>query len=56
MEKSKVYFCREISPENIVKMYEAVGKILKGKVAVKLHSGEKGNQNYIRPEMVKKIV
>ena len=56
MEKSKVYFCSEITPENIVKMYEAVGKKLTGKVAVKLHSGEKGNQNYIRPEMVKKIV
>ncbi len=56
MEKSKVYFCREIMPENIVKMYEVLGKSLSGKVAVKLHSGEKGNQNYIKPEMLKKIV
>ena len=56
MEKSKVYFCKEITPENIVKMYDVVGKKLPGKVAVKLHSGEQGNQNYIRPEMVKKIV
>ena len=56
MEKSKVYFCKEITPENIVKMYEILGKQLPGKVAVKLHSGERGNQNYIRPEMVKKIV
>ena len=56
MEKSKVYFCKEISPEAIVKMYDALGINLKGNVAVKLHSGEKGNQNYIRPEMVKKIV
>ena len=56
MEKSKVYFIREINPENIVKIYETLGVSLKGKVAVKLHSGEKGNQNYVRPEMVKKIV
>lgn len=56
MEKAKVYFTREITPENIVKMYDILGKDLKGKVAVKLHSGERGNQNYIRPEMVKNIV
>ena len=56
MEKSKVYFTSEITPESIVKMYEMLKSPLKGKVAVKLHSGEKGNQNYIRPEMVKEIV
>ncbi len=56
MEKSKVYFTKEINPEQIVKIYKVLGKKLTGKVAVKLHSGEKGNQNYIRPEMVKKIV
>ncbi len=56
MEKAKVYFCKEITPENIVKMYDVLQKPLTGKVAVKLHSGERGNQNYIRPEMVKKIV
>ncbi len=56
MEKSKVYFTSEITPQSIVKMYEVLNCPLKGKVAVKLHSGEKGNQNYIRPEMVKKIV
>ncbi len=56
MGKAKVYFSKEITPESIVKMYEVLEKTLKGKVAVKLHSGEKGNQNYIKPEMVKKIV
>lgn len=56
MEKSKVYFTSEITPQSIIKMYEVLNCPLKGKVAVKLHSGEKGNQNYIRPEMVKKIV
>jgi uncharacterized Fe-S center protein len=56
MEKSKVYFTREITPESVIKMYEAVGVKLPGKVAVKLHSGEQGNQNYLKPEFVKKII
>ena len=54
--KSKVYFCKEITPENVVKMYKALGRELPGKVAVKLHSGEEGNQNYLRPEFVKPMV
>ncbi len=56
MEKAKVYFTKEITPESVIKMYEKLGKELTGKVAVKLHSGEQGNQNYIRPEFVKAIV
>ena len=56
MEKAKVYFIKDITPENIVKIYDVLGKKLEGKVAVKLHSGEKGNQNYMKPEMVKNIV
>lgn len=56
MQKAKVYFSKEITPESVVKMYETLGKELPGKVAVKLHSGEKGNQNYIKPEFVKAIV
>ena len=56
MEKSKVYFCKEITPENVVKIYEAVNKKLIGNVAVKVHSGEKGNQNYLKPEFMKKII
>lgn len=56
MEKSKVYFMRDITPENLIKIYETLGITLPGKVAVKLHSGEKGNQNYIRPEFVKALV
>lgn len=56
MEKAKVYFSKEITPESVVKMYEKLGVTLPGKVAVKLHSGEKGNQNYIKPEFVKAIV
>lgn len=56
MEKSKVYFTKEITPESVVKMYETLGISLPGKVAIKLHSGEQGNQNYLRPEFVKPIV
>ena len=56
MEKAKVYFCKEITPENIVKMFKTLGKKLPGNVAVKMHSGEKENQNYLRPEFVKNIV
>lgn len=56
MEKSKVYFTKEITPESVVKMYETLEVNLPGKVAVKLHSGEQENQNYIRPEFVKAIV
>ena len=56
MEKSKVYFIKEITPENIIKAYEVLEKKLPGKVAVKMHSGEKGNQNYLRAEFVKDVI
>lgn len=56
MEKSKVYFTRSITPESLVEIYKKLGVELKGKVAVKLHSGEEGNQNYVKPEFVKPII
>ena len=56
MEKAKVYFIKEITPENVIKVYEALGKKLPGKVAVKVHSGEKGNQNYLKPEFMRPMV
>ncbi len=56
MEKSKVYFMKQISPENVIKAYEALGHELKGNVAVKLHSGEPGNQNFLRPGFMKPAV
>ena len=56
MEKSKVYFMKEISKENLVKIYDALNVKLPGKVAVKVHSGEEGNQNYLRPEFMQDIV
>lgn len=56
MEKVKVYFTKEITPESVVRLYDILGVKLNGKVAVKLHSGEEGNQNYLRPEFVENIV
>ena len=53
---SKVYFTKEITPESLIKIYEKVGLKLDGKVAVKMHSGERGNQNYLRPEFVAPLV
>lgn len=48
--KAKVYFTRALTPEKVVEAYEKLGIQLTGKVAVKVHSGEKGNQNYLTPE------
>ncbi|MDO4375706.1 MAG: DUF362 domain-containing protein [bacterium] len=54
--KSKVLFTRDLSPEGLVKIYQELGKELNGKVAVKLHSGEDGNQNYLKPEFVRDLI
>ena len=56
MEKAKVYFTRDLTPEGVIKMYETLGRKLPGKVAVKVHSGERGNQNYLRPEFLKPMI
>ena len=56
MEKSKVYFTKELTSESLIKMFKVLNKDLKGNVAIKLHTGEKGNQNYLRPEYVKPLV
>ena len=56
MEKAKVYFTKKITPETVVKMYEMLGVQLPGKVAVKVHSGEEGNQNYLRPAFMQPMV
>ena len=53
---SKVYFTKEISPESVMRLYDAVGKPLPGRVAVKVHSGEKGNQNFLRPAFWRPMV
>lgn len=56
MEKSKVYFTRDITPESLVKIYEALGKELKGKVAVKISTGEPGGHNFLNPNLIKDLV
>lgn len=53
---AKVYFCRTITPEKVLELYNMLGKELPGKVAIKLHSGEKGNQNFLKPEFWKPII
>ncbi len=53
---SNIYFSEEITPESLIKVYDALGVELKGKVAVKIHSGEDGNQNYMRPELLKPLI
>ena len=53
--KAKVYFTREITPEAVLRLYKTLGKELSGNIAVKVHSGEKGNQNFMRPDFWKPI-
>ena len=54
--KSKVYFTKVVNPQKIIEMYEVLKKRLPGKVAVKVHSGEQGNQNFLKPLFLKQIV
>ena len=56
MEKSKVYFINEVTTANLLRIYDALNINLKGNVAVKLHSGEDGNQNYLKPEFVRPLI
>ena len=56
MEKSKVYFTKKLESSSLIDIYEKVGLKLSGNVAVKVHSGEKGNQNYLKPEFLKEII
>ena len=52
----KVYFYKEISSENLVKIYEALGREVKGRVAVKLSTGEPGGHNFLQPALIKDLV
>lgn len=54
--KSKVYFSKEITPEKVLELYKMLGITLPGKVAIKVHSGEKGNQNFLKPDFWKPII
>lgn len=56
MAKRKVYFTKEITPESLVKIYEALGVEATGKVGVKISTGEAGGHNYLKPELIKTLV
>ena len=56
MEKSKVYFTKEITSESLIKIYEQVGKELKGNVAIKISTGEPGGHNFLNPNLIKGLV
>lgn len=56
MSKPQVYFTKNITPENVVKLYKKLSVKLPGKVAVKVHSGEEGNQNYLHPEFMRPMI
>ena len=56
MEKANVYFTKNITSEAVIKMYEQLDVALPGRVAVKVHSGEQGNQNYLRPEFLRPMI
>lgn len=54
--KSKVYFSRTITPEKVVELFQLTGKTLDGSTAIKIHSGEVGNQNFLKPDFWKPII
>lgn len=56
MDKARVFFTKELTPEAVVELYKRLGVELPGKVAVKVHSGEDGNQNYLRPEFMRPMI
>ena len=53
---AKVYFSRTITPEKVLQLYQMLGKTLPGRVAIKVHSGEKGNQNFLKPDFWKPVI
>lgn len=52
MEKAKVYFTKEITPESLIRIYQALGRELKGRVAVKISTGEPGGHNFLQPALI----
>ena len=56
MEKSQVYFTKDISSEGLIKVYEALSRELKGKVAIKISTGEMGGHNFLDPNLIKGLV
>ena len=53
---AKVYFSKTITPEKVLELFKLLDKELPGKVAVKVHSGEKGNQNFLKPDFWKPVI
>ena len=56
MEKATVYFTKEITPESLIRIYEALGRELHGKVAVKISTGEPGGRNFLQPQLIGPLV
>lgn len=56
MEKSKVYFTKNITSDSLIKIYEALGKPLKGKVGIKISTGEPGGHNFLNPKLIEPLV
>ena len=56
MAKSKIYFTKEITSDGLIKIYKALGQELKGKVAVKISTGEPGGHNFLNPNLIKPLV
>lgn len=54
--KSKVYFSKTITPAKVLELYKLIDKPLNGKVAIKVHSGEEGNQNFLTPDFWKPVI
>ena len=52
MEKSKVYFTKEISSDSLIKIYDKLNIELKGKVGVKISTGEPGGHNFLNPNLI----
>lgn len=56
MEKSKVYYVKEITPENLIKIYEALGVKLDGNIGIKVSTGEKGSKGYLKTSLIGPLV
>ena len=56
MEKATVYFTKDITPEALQRIYRVLGVSLKGKVAVKISTGEPGGHNFLQPALIKPLV
>lgn len=56
MKSSKVYFTKNITPESLIKIFDAMNKKLKGKVAIKISTGEPGGHNFLNPKLIKPLI